>query len=151
MKRFLVLLFAFLVLGFAAAQDDNPVSVRLEIYVVSEINGEEEFKESTTARPGQVVEYRLFAVNNGDTTLPSGAVTVTGPVPNGTSYLTGTATAATETLITQFSLDGNSYNTEETALAAEGPITSIQWIVEEAMEPEQEAEFVYRVTVNKSE
>ena len=42
------------------AQDDNPVSVRVEIFAVSQVGGEETFTETTTARPGQV--YRVPAV-----------------------------------------------------------------------------------------
>ena len=43
----------------------NPVSVRIEAYIVSQVTAEdgsvtERFSESTTARPGQVVEYRVF-------------------------------------------------------------------------------------------
>ncbi|MCA9838093.1 MAG: hypothetical protein KC422_14340, partial [Trueperaceae bacterium] len=75
MKKQIFSLLLILLVGFGFAQSDNPVAVRLEIYVVSTVNGQEEFKESTTARPGQVVEYRLYATNNGDTTLPPGSVT----------------------------------------------------------------------------
>src|SRR5699024_4025151 len=73
--------------GTALAQEDDVMEVRVEIYVVSEVQGAEQFTQSTTARPGQVVEYRLFAVNKGDTTLPAGTVKVTGPVPEGTVFV----------------------------------------------------------------
>ncbi|MEM7739105.1 MAG: hypothetical protein AAF267_25380, partial [Deinococcota bacterium] len=83
--------------GITYAQDDNPVSVDLEIYVVSEVTGssgalEERFSEASTARPGQTVEYRLVVQNIDDTTLPAGTVVVTGPIPAETTFLAGSAT-----------------------------------------------------------
>lgn len=145
--------FAFLLLGFVSAQtneDDNPVSVRLEIYVVSIVDGEEKFKESSTARPGQTVEYRLFAINNGDTTLPPGSVTVTGPVPDGTTYVADSATPTSEDVLTEYSADGSDFVESAVSATSEGGvITAVRWTFEEDMQPSQEESFVYRVIVDK--
>ena len=89
----LSILLGFWSTGFA---QDNPVSVRIEAYIVSQVTAEdgsvtERFSESTTARPGQVVEYRVFATNNDATTLPAESVSVLGPVPDGSTYVDSSA------------------------------------------------------------
>ena len=98
--------------AWAQAEADpnaNPVSVRLEIFIVSKVGGNETFQEAATARPGQVVEYRLFANNEGDTTLPPGTVVVSGPVPDGTTYVANSATPTSDAVLTEFSVDGETF------------------------------------------
>ena len=153
-KRLLAFIVVMLGLVFAqtdeSQSDDNPVSVRLEIYVVSMVDGAEQFKESTTARPGQTVEYRLFAVNNGDTTLPSGAVAVTGPVPEGTSYVADSATPTSERVLSEYSSNGTDFvESAVVATADGGVITAVRWTFQADMEPGQEESFVYRVIVDQ--
>src|SRR5690606_5818963 len=94
MRRLSVVAALLFLLGASLAQEDNAVEVRVEIYVVSEVQGTEQFTQATTARPGQVVEYRLFAVNRSETTLPAGTVKVTGPVPEGTTFVPNSETPA---------------------------------------------------------
>jgi uncharacterized repeat protein (TIGR01451 family) len=155
MKRCVLSFAAILLLSFAFAQtdnttDDNPVAVRLEIYVVSTVDGNEQFKESTTARPGQTVEYRLFALNNGDTTLPAGAVAVTGPVPEGTTYVADSATPTSERVLTEYSSNGTDFEESAAVATVSGQVISaIRWTLEVDMEPGKEEGFVYRVTVNQ--
>lgn len=88
----MVLLLSMLGTGFA---QDNPVTVRIEAYIVSQVTEDgsvtERFTESTTARPGQVVEYRVFATNNGETTLPANTVSVLGPIPESATYVDSSA------------------------------------------------------------
>ena len=147
-----------LALSLAHAQD-NPVSTRIESYVVSLVTGdggeEEEFVESQTARPGQVVEYRVFVVNDGDTTLPPRAVVVTGPVPEGTSFLEGSATPSSEEVLTEFSADGQDFS-EPPVLAASGgersavdpeDYAAVRWTLLQPLAPGAEETFAYRVTV----
>lgn len=167
---FLLLLLALAALlpGAALAQDgatdDNPVSVRLEIYVVSEVpvsggGTEERYTEATTARPGQVVEYRLFATNEGDTTLPAGTVVLLGPVPDGTSFVPNSATPSSERVLTEFSASrppADDTFGEPPILVGEGDersaaepeaYTAVRWTLLEPMPPGQEEAFFYRVTV----
>lgn len=147
-KRILTSLLSILILAsaFAVAQSSTPVAVRLEIYIVSMIDGEEQFKEATEARPGQVVEYRLFAVNGGDTTLPGGAVQILGPVPDGTTYVSESATPTSEVVLTEYTEDGSNFTDSEQGLA----YSAVRWTVLSDMEPNDEEAFVYRVTVNKN-
>lgn len=136
----------------ATVAQDNPVSVRVEIYVVSVVGGEEQFTEATTARPGQIVEYRLFAVNNGSTTLPAGTVVITGPVPNGTQFVANSATPSSDSVLTEFSVDGTNFS--EPPVLTGGRVAepreyrAVRWTLLGAMEPGQEVTFVYRVTIN---
>ena len=142
------------------AQNDNPIAIRLEIYVVSEVTQsdgtvEERFAEATTARPGQVVEYRLFATNTGDTTLPAGTVVILGPVPDGTSYIENSTTPTSERLITEFSFDGETFSEpplimgegEDRRLIEPSEYQAVRWTLLVPMEPEQEEVFFYRVMV----
>ncbi len=161
MLKNLLLLCLLLVPAAALAQADpdaNPVSVRLEIYVVSKVGGNETFQESSTARPGQVVEYRLFARNEGDTTLPPGTVVVSGPVPDGTTFVANSATPTSDEVLTEFSVDGETFGDGDAPLfktvagarqpAAPSDYTVVRWTLLTPLEPGQDAPFVYRVTVN---
>lgn len=157
MKKLLIVLWLLCCAAFA--QNENPVSVGLEIFVVSEVEGQERLTAATTARPGQIVEYRLSARNNGDTTLPAGAVIITGPIPDGTTFVANTATPSSERVLTEFSINGETYgepplivetDTAQRSVADPSLYRSIRWTLLEPMEPASEAAFIYRVVVGDS-
>ena len=144
-----------ILLGFwnAGFAQDNPVSVRIEAYIVSQVTAEdgsvtERFSESTTARPGQVVEYRVFATNDDATTLPAKSVSVLGPVPDGSTYVDGSATATSEQVRTEFSLDGQDFNQTPETTEGASAYRAIKWTLLTPLEPGQEERFIYRVTIN---
>ena len=149
--------------GVAWTQD-NPIVIRLEHYIVSVITAEdgskqERFFESETARPGEVIEYRLFVSNQGERTLPAGTVMITGPIPEGTSFVDGSATPDSENVLTEFSADGSSYASppiiiepedgaeEERRIVAPEDYQSVRWTILVPTEPYQEQTFFYRVIV----
>lgn len=149
-RLFMVLLLSTSATVFA---QDNPVTVRIEAYIVSQVTAEdgnvtERFSESTTARPGQVVEYRVFATNTDETTLPAESVSVVGPVPDSSTYVDGSATTTSERVRTEFSLDGEAFS--EAPETTEGPTAyrAVRWTLLVPLEPAQEEQFVYRVTIN---
>lgn len=149
-KLVMVLLLSILGMGFA---QDNPITVRIEAYIVSQVTAEdgsvtERFTESTTARPGQVVEYRVFATNTDETTLPAESVSVVGPIPDSATYVDGSATPTSERVRTEFSLDGQTFS--EAPETTEGPSAyqAVRWTLLVPLEPAQEEEFSYRVTIN---
>lgn len=155
MKQLLILLGVLCCLTLA--QNDNPVSVKLEIFVVSEVDGQEKLTAATTARPGQIVEYRLTARNEGETTLPAGTVVITGPVPDGTTFVANTATPSSETLLTEYSINGETYgepplivetDTAERTVAEPNLYKAVRWTLLEPMEPSRESAFIYRVLVD---
>jgi uncharacterized repeat protein (TIGR01451 family) len=145
----------------APAAPADPVSIRLEIYVVSQITRddgtrEERFAEATEARPGQTVEYRLMVTNVSEETLPAGIVVVTGPVPEGTQFVPNSATPSSEELLTEYSADrGRTFSEPPVIVGGDDgrsvadPISydTVRWTVLFDMEPGQEIPLVYRVIV----
>lgn len=153
-RHLLAVLFSTLLLfGAAFAQDDNPIEVRIEAYIVSQVTAEdgsvtERFSESSTARPGQVVEYRVFATNTDETTLPEESVSVNGPVPEGSTYVDGSATPSSAEVRTEYSLDGETFSENPETTEGESAYRAVRWTLLTPLEPGQEEEFVYRVTIN---
>jgi len=157
-RLWLILLLA---LAASALAQDNPVTFRIESFIVDVITTEggarqENFVPATTARRGQVVEYRIFVTNRGTTTLPAGTVVITGPVPQGTVYLDLSATPTSERLLTEFTVDGNTFMEAPVLVtaadgsrrvAAPNEYTAIRWTLLFALEPGQEEVLLYRVTV----
>lgn len=158
-RHFTLLVLAALLASLAWAQGgDTPVSVRLEIYLVSTVGGEERFTEATTARPGQTVEYRLFAKNESEETLPAGTVVVTGPILEGTTFVANSATPSSDRVLTEYSVDGEVFGEPPLVLPGEGgnrrvaeptEYTAVRWTLLVPMEPGDEESFVYRVTLDK--
>jgi uncharacterized repeat protein (TIGR01451 family) len=140
----------------------DPVSVRLEIFLVSLVTGPdgnrtERFTAATEARPGQTVEYRLFVRNVSDQTLPPGIVVITGPVPTGTEYVRDTATPSSDDLLTEYSIDrGTTFSVppvwqeapDGTRTAADPTAyDTVRWTLLIELEPGQEVPLAYRVIV----
>lgn len=161
--RYALALVALLLLsaGPALAQSpSNPISFRSEIYVVSQVTAEdgskeERFTAATSAIPGQTVEYRIFATNVGETTLPAGVVQIYGPVQDGMTYVANSATPSSERVLTEFSVDGTEFS-EPPVLVGVGAsrrvaeaseYTTIRWTLLVPMEPGQEVPFIYRVII----
>ncbi len=171
------LLVAAVLSGAAFAQDDSvtdgpdqrpatdaqadPLAYRLEIYVVSFITRddgtrEERYTESTEARPGQMVEYRIFVENVSETTLPAGLVQIRLPIPEGTEYVPNSATPSSDRLLTEFSADRGRTFAEPPVLIGNGDMRTIadptsydeiRWTFFIELEPGQEEALAYRVIV----
>lgn len=153
------LLLLALTVGQAQGQT-NPIQLRTEIYIVSLVTlddgtQEERFTPATEAIPGQVIEYRIFATNGGETTLPAGRVMILGPVMEGFEFVPRSATPSSERVLTEFSADGTAFGTAP-LLIGEGdarhvvePIDyeAVRWTLLVPLEPGQEEPFYYRVTV----
>jgi uncharacterized repeat protein (TIGR01451 family) len=143
------------------AAPDDPLAYRLEIYVVSHVTRddgtrEERYTEASEARPGQMVEYRIFVTNVSETTLPAGLVQVRLPVPEGTEYVPNSATPSSDRLLTEFSADrGRTFseppvligNEERRSVADPTTYDEIRWTFFIELEPDQEETLVYRVIV----
>jgi len=168
-----VLVVTAILLGVAAAQDGgapatpnqvappaNPIALRTEIYVVSLVtlddgSREERFTAATSAIPGQVIEYRIFATNTGETTLPAGRIQVLGPVQDGMEFVAGSATPSSERVLTEFSADGSLFGVqpllvgtgEDRRVVEPTEFKAVRWTLLVPMEPGQEEPFFYRVTL----
>ena len=150
-------------LGLLASSiaQDNPVSVDLEIYVVSEVTAadgsvSERFEQADSARPGQTVEYRLIVTNQDDTTLPEGTVVVTGPVPASTTFIANSATPSSADVLTEYSLDGSTFSepplfttndSGQQVTAEPSAYRAVRWTLLTPFEPGEQTTLVYRVTV----
>lgn len=168
MAKRLILLILSVSLGLLTqvnAQTQNPVTVTLESYIVSEVtlddgSTEERFTLGTQARPGQLIEYRLLAMNTSDESLPGGNLMITGPVPEGTTYQANSASLPPEAATLTFSVDGETFAAEPVVLVtnAEGvqeevaalpeTFVAVRWAVSDVLEPGESLEFSYRVVVN---
>lgn len=162
-RRLALMLLLLSYAGISAAQEgavDDPVEIRLEIFLVSEVQGSEQFRPATTARPGQVVEYRVTAINVSEETLPQGTVVITGPIAGQTTYVPNSATPSSERVLTEFSADGGENFSEPPVLvggdrgdddrrvAEPVDYDVVRWTLLAPMEPEQEETFFYRVKID---
>lgn len=147
--------------GAGQPTNSNPIQLRTEIYIVSQVTNadgskSEKLTKADSARPGQIVEYRLFAKNVGSTTLPPGVVVISTPVPDGMQYVPNSATPSSDALLTEFSADGGNTYSKPPVLSGTGDskkvaeptsYTNVRWTVLTGMEPGQEVPFFYRVKV----
>lgn len=139
-------------------EQSNPVIVTLKTFLVNTIDGVESFKESNTARPGQVVEYRLDIQNKGDEVLPAGIVSIVGPILEGTTYVLDSATKTSNQVLTEFSTDTVNFSVAPVLIgdgsarreAKAGEYKSVRWTILEDMAPGKIYNFVYRVKMDKN-
>ena len=160
-RRLVLALAAFALLASAAVAQDDPLSYRLEIFVVSHVTRddgtrEERYTETTEARPGQMVEYRIFVENVSETTLPAGVVQIRLPVPEGTEYVPNSATPSSDRVLTEYSADrGRTFSEppvligddDQRRVAEPSSYDEIRWTFFVELEPNQEETLVYRVIV----
>ncbi len=73
------------------AQAQAPVQGTMEAYVVEIKNDKEVLKAADDVEPNQLVEYHLTYVNKSNAGI--NGLTVVGPVPEGTAYVSDTAVA----------------------------------------------------------
>lgn len=151
--------------GTAFAQADA-IEFDVEIVRVDQVRGDdgeiaERFVPVTEAIPGEVIEYRVTAVNRGDIIYRPGTVVVTLPIGNGLAYLEGSATPTSDKVVTEFSADGGVSYSEPPVLIEVTPAADeveqraaepeeydhIRWTFSIPFEPEQEELLVYRVEV----
>lgn len=107
---FLLALTLVLAFGSAAAQNDSIV-FEVEIFRVDLVRSDdgattERFVPVDEAIPGEVIEYRVTAVNRGDIIYRAGTVVVTLPIGTGLAYVEGSASPTSERYVTEFSADG---------------------------------------------
>jgi uncharacterized repeat protein (TIGR01451 family) len=132
------------------------VELMIEMYLVENVDGSERLTPSLTARRGQVVEYRIFAVNRSDTQLQAGTVEVSCPVPDGVSFQEHTATPNSEQVLIEYSVDGVEFSLPPLVVERDGTrvviepadYRAVRWTLLEEMEPGQEEVFTFRVTVD---
>src|SRR5690606_11435006 len=129
----------------------NPIALRTEIFIVSLVtlddgSREERFTPATSAIPGQVIEYRIFATNTGETTLPAGRIQVLGPVQQGMEFVAGSATPNSDRILTEYSADGTEFGVppilagtgDDRRVVEPEDYRAVRWTLLVPMEPGQE-------------
>lgn len=159
-KRFLraFAVTASLVLPLLAVAGSTDLTGSLEAYRVVLTDDGEELLPADSARPSDVIEYRITYRNGGND--PVRNIFITDPIPRGTSYIVETATAPTGGAVA-FSIDGGkSYQSwpimivrkdeegkEVKVEATPEMVTHIRWIITDTFEPENIVTVSYRTTV----
>ena len=148
---------AFAGLAFAKA----PVEGRIEAYIVSTNDkGAEITEPAIVAEPGELMEYRLTFVNNGESSVSG--LKVIDPIPANTTFVSDSARTKVDAQF-EVSIDGgHSFELEPVTrieTQADGSqkkvvippaqYTHIRWAVEDALEGEGgEQHYAYRVIVD---
>jgi hypothetical protein len=161
---YILFIFCLLLVSWSLAQD-NPVEVMLEGYLVNLVTKEdgtqeEEFIPATEARPGQIIEYRVFVTNVSSETLPASNALIALPINLETSYLADSGSATSAEARLEFSADGgqtfaekpliektNEQGETEMVEALPEEYTAIRWAILVPLEPQQTQTFNYRVSV----
>lgn len=104
MKKYLALATISLSLFcLGSAHAEAPVQGTMEAYVVELNNNKEQLTAAADVEPNQIVEYRLTYTNKGKSSIDG--LTVVGPVPEGTAYVSSTAGADVKAQL-KVSIDG---------------------------------------------
>ncbi len=156
-----------LFLSVSSAYADEPISVTLEPFSISqETSGEEILQSTDTVDPGEVLEYRLTMSNNdkcveqnsGDCALQG--VVATAPIPEGTTYL-GDSASTVQGASLEVSIDGGQTweaepvvrmieeedGSSRNVVISPTKYTNLRWLLEEPLTPEKKKVFTYRVLV----
>ena len=137
---------------------DGPLSSKMDTYLVTEKNGQEEMIATQEASPGDVIEYRLVYTNEAE--QPLSGLEITGPIPANTAYLKDSASADVNAEFTVSIDDGSSFEAEPVTRTLTGPdgqkqnvivppsdYTQLRWVPENGIQPGQVLEYRYRVKV----
>jgi len=89
--RNLVIASVFSLFALTSVQAEAPIHGTMEAFVVELQDQKESLVAASDVEPNELVEYQLTYVNKGDANI--NGLTVVGPVPTGTMYVSDTATA----------------------------------------------------------
>lgn len=138
-----------------------PVLSMMEAFVVdTDSEGTETFRVAQTVDPGETIEYRI--VHKNQSSQPLGGFIVTGPIPEGTRYVAGSASQADgaifEVKLPDEDWQGEpAYKTivnedgrEERVIADPSEYTAVRWSLTAVLADQATAEGIYRVRVNSN-
>lgn len=160
LRHFRLVAVAWLLLALTAmaqGQDlSTSVQLRLEMFVVTEVEGQEQFTASITAREGQTVEYRIMAINHSTAALQAGTVTITVPIPGDTTFQQGSAVPISEDVLVEYRSGESEFMSPPVFIEVDGTrqianaseYDGIRWTLLDTMQPGEERQFSFRVTVN---
>lgn len=122
---------------------------RVDLYRDDAGDTVERFVEVDEGIPGDEIEYRITATNDGDRIYRARQFAASIDIPEGVEYVEGSADPESDSVRVEFSTDGG----ETFAEAPDGDdadpesYDAIQWVYLEEFEPGDEITFSYRVTV----
>lgn len=158
-RRALFLIPLVALVSTAALAANAPLMGNIEAFkVVAQQDGKEQFLPADEANPSDIIEYRLTYSNGSQQAIRN--VSITDPVPVGTSYLALTASAP-DGVDVEFSVDhGKTYHvwpvrvktTDENGAemwveATPDMVTHIRWTLGNTLDPETEITFAYRAII----
>lgn len=133
MRRLLLAaVLALPLLGPSAGHADEPIQGAMEAFVVQLEDERETLLAAKEVEPNQLVEYQLTYTNVGESKI--NGLTVVGPVPEGTTYVSDTANADVDAAL-QVSIDGGKTFEPEPVIRLETKESGE--VVEKVVPPEQ--------------
>ena len=159
--RALLLTFTLMIplLGASLSHAEGPIQGTMQAYVVELNDDKETLKAADDVEPDQLVEYQLTYVNKSAANVDG--LTVVGPVPEGTTYVSDTANADVQAQLL-VSIDGGKTFEPEPVIRTEtkstGEVvekiipaeqyTHLKWKAENAITAQGGTQFyTYRVRV----
>lgn len=125
---------------------------RVDLYRDDAGDTVERFVEVDEGIPGDEIEYRITATNDGDRIYRPRQFAAAIDIPEGVTYVEGSADPESDAVRVEFSTDGGetfseSPQTPDGEAAEPEAYDAIQWVYLEQFEPGDELTFSYRVTV----
>ena len=162
---FIIMLYGFSFLVLAQeSQEKNGLEQKLSAFIVDTVldkDGKEVevFKPATTAKSGQIIEYRYHAKNVSEGIIENFIPII--PIPTVTTYIDGSATGG-ELFLLEFSIDGGesfaappliktvkNEKGEDVQVEVEpAEYQSVRWKMLGGFQPKQEINLSFRVRVN---
>ncbi|MEQ8859360.1 MAG: hypothetical protein RIC56_12000 [Pseudomonadales bacterium] len=108
--------------------------------------------------PGEELRYSITFRNDSPVAVGAERIVITNPIPEGTSYVTGSA-GGVDTLL-EYSTDGQNFGSVEPADGADGagpagvavgpagsPVRSVRWIYQQELRPGASSEVFFHVRI----
>jgi len=127
-----VILMLLPLLAVSSGHADEPIQGTMKAFVVELDEDKEKLSAATDVEPNQLVEYQLTYTNKGESNIDG--LTVVGPVPEGTSYVSDTANTDVAAALL-VSVDGGKTFESEPVVRVE--TKSSGEVVEKIIPPEQ--------------
>lgn len=146
--------------GLSTGYADDPIQGAMEAFVVELEDNRETLLAAKEVEPNQLVEYQLTYTNKSESNI--NGLTVVGPVPEGTTYVSNTANADVSASLLVSIDGGKTFETEpvirletkDTGEVIEKVVppeqyTHLKWKAENAIGADGGTQFyTYRVRVN---
>jgi len=110
MRKLLIAILLVPFFGLSAASAEAPISGTMEAFVVELSDNKESLQAASDVEPNQLLEYQLTYVNKGESGI--NGLTVVGPVPEGTFYVSNTATSDVSAILLVSIDGGKTFETE---------------------------------------